>query len=74
MLDNSEPILGPFKKITFLSVPPLLQVSYVQYGKWITGTWLKSIWEKVNQFRITVEIAPLPVCPMLPCEKKVTVR
>jgi hypothetical protein len=37
--------------------------SYVQYGKWITGTWLNSIWEKVDKFRIAVEIAPLPVCP-----------
>jgi hypothetical protein len=26
MLKNSESILGPFKKITFLSVPPLTQV------------------------------------------------
>ncbi len=41
----------------------LLQESYVQYGKWITGTWLKSIWEKVDKFRIMVEIAPLPGCP-----------
>jgi hypothetical protein len=27
------------------------------------GTWLKSMWEKVDKFRIMVEIAPLPVCP-----------
>jgi hypothetical protein len=40
----------------------LLQESFVRYEKWITGTWLKSIWEKVDKFRITVEIAPLPVC------------
>jgi hypothetical protein len=40
-----------------------LQESLVRYGKWITGTWLKSIWEKVEKFWITVEIAPLPVCP-----------
>ncbi len=40
-----------------------LQESFVRYGKWITGTWLKSIWEKVDKFRITVEITPLPVCP-----------
>jgi hypothetical protein len=45
-----------------ISVQPL-QESYVRYGKWITGTWLKSIWEKVDKFRIRVEIAPLPVCP-----------
>jgi hypothetical protein len=45
-----------------ISAQPL-QESFVRYGKWITGTWLKSIWEKVDKFRITVEIAPLPVCP-----------
>jgi hypothetical protein len=45
-----------------ISAQPL-QESYVPYGEWITGTWLKSIWEKVNKLWITVEIAPLPVCP-----------
>jgi hypothetical protein len=40
-----------------------LQESYVRYGKWITNTWLKSIWEKVDRFKITVEIAPLLVDP-----------
>jgi hypothetical protein len=45
-----------------ISAQPL-QESYVQYGKWITGTWLKSIWEKVDKFWIMLEIAPLPVCP-----------
>jgi hypothetical protein len=43
-----------------ISAQPL-QESYVQYGKWIMGTWLKSMWEKVDKFWITVEIAPLPV-------------
>ena len=45
-----------------ISAQPL-QESYEQYGKWITSTWLKSVWEKVKMFSITVEIAPLPVCP-----------
>jgi hypothetical protein len=40
-----------------------LQESYARYGKWITSTWLKSIWEKVNKFKITNEIAPLPIEP-----------
>ena len=44
-----------------ISAQPL-QESYEQYGKWITSTWLKSVWEKVKMFSITVEIAPLPVC------------
>jgi hypothetical protein len=25
-----------------------LQESYERYGKWITSTWLKSVWEKVK--------------------------
>ncbi len=45
-----------------ISAQPL-QESFVRYGKWITGTWLKSVWEKVDKFQITVKIAPLPVCP-----------
>jgi hypothetical protein len=45
-----------------ISAQPL-QESYERYGKWITSTWLKSVWEKVDMFCITVEIAPLPVCP-----------
>ena len=40
-----------------------LQESYERYGKWITNTWLKSVWEKVKMFNITVKIAPLPVGP-----------
>ena len=40
-----------------------LQESYERYVNWITSTWIKSVWEKVMMFSITVEIAPLPVCP-----------
>jgi hypothetical protein len=40
-----------------------LQESFVRYGKWITGTWLNSVWEKVDKFWILVKIAPFPVCP-----------
>ncbi len=29
----------------------------------MTNTWLKSIWEKVDRFDITIEIAPLPIWP-----------
>jgi hypothetical protein len=43
--------------------PQPLQESFVAYGKWVTNTWLKSIWEKVDKFNITVEIAPLPIRP-----------
>jgi hypothetical protein len=38
-----------------ISAQPL-QESYERYGKWITSTWLKSVWEKVKMFNITVEI------------------
>ena len=34
MLENSEPILGPFKKITFLSVPPLAVVAAGVLAAW----------------------------------------
>jgi hypothetical protein len=42
-----------------------LQESFVTYGKWITNTWLKSVWEKVDKFNIKIEIAPLLMSP--PC-------
>jgi hypothetical protein len=29
----------------------------------VTNTWLKSVWEKVDKFNITVEVAPLPIKP-----------
>jgi hypothetical protein len=45
-----------------LSLQPL-QESFVTYEKWVTNTWLKSIWEKVDRFDITIEIAPLPIWP-----------
>jgi hypothetical protein len=45
-----------------VSLQPL-QESFVTYGKWITNTWLKSVWEKVDKFNITIEIAPLPMSP-----------
>jgi hypothetical protein len=43
--------------------PQPFQESFVKQGKWGTDTWLKSIWEKVDKFNITVEIAPLPISP-----------
>jgi hypothetical protein len=43
--------------------PQPLQESFVTYGKWVTNTWLKLIWEKVDRFNITIEIAPLPIRP-----------
>jgi hypothetical protein len=40
------------------------QESYVRYGKWITSTLLKFIWDKVDAFKITIEIPPLPIEPL----------
>jgi hypothetical protein len=45
-----------------LSSQPFQEL-FATYGKWVTNTWLKSIWEKVDKFNITVMIAPLPISP-----------
>ncbi len=41
--------------------PP--QESSCTYGKWVTNTWLKLVWEKVDRFNIKVEITPLAIQP-----------
>ena len=38
-----------------VSLQPL-QESYTKYSSWITHSWLKSLWEKVDLFRIVVEV------------------
>jgi hypothetical protein len=43
-----------------LSSQPLCKL-FRKYGTWVTHTWLYSLWEKVDKFNITVEIAPLPM-------------
>ncbi len=40
-----------------------LQESYAKYGKWITHSWLKLIWEKVDKFNVTIEIVTMPIDP-----------
>jgi hypothetical protein len=35
----------------------------IKYGKWVTHSWLRSLWEKVDKFDVTVEIAPIPIDP-----------
>ena len=40
-----------------------LQESFKTYGRLITNSWIKSVWEKVSKFNIIVEIAPLPIGP-----------
>ncbi len=45
-----------------ISAQPLCK-SFLKYGSWVTHTWLRSLWEKVDKFEIMVEIAPLPMEP-----------
>jgi hypothetical protein len=37
--------------------------SFQKYGKWVTHSWLQSLLEKVDEFDVTVEIAPIPIDP-----------
>jgi hypothetical protein len=45
-----------------LSAQPFCKLFW-KYGTWVTHAWLCSLWEKVDKFNITVEIAPLLVDP-----------
>ena len=38
-----------------------LQESYKKYLAWATSGWLKSLWEKVNMFDITVVLNNIPL-------------
>jgi hypothetical protein len=33
-----------------------LSEPYTQYSKWVTHSWLKSLWEKIDLFQMKVEI------------------
>jgi hypothetical protein len=37
--------------------------SFQKFGKWVTHSWLQSLWEKVDKFDVTVKIAPIPIDP-----------
>jgi hypothetical protein len=39
------------------------QESYLRYHKWITQTWLKTIWEKADKFNVEITLAPLDIRP-----------
>ncbi len=47
-----------------LSLQPL-QESFATYGKLITNTWIRSVWEKASKFDITIKIAPNGSCRWL---------
>ena len=38
-----------------------LQESYGKYGSWITHCWLKTLWEKCNEFGVTVELDDIAI-------------
>ena len=45
-----------------LSIQPF-QTPYHKFNKWVTHSWLKSIWEKVSKFSVKIETMPLPIQP-----------
>ena len=45
-----------------LSIQPF-QAQYHKFQEWITHSWLKSIWEKVSMFSVTIDVIPLPIQP-----------
>ena len=43
-----------------VSLQPLQQ-SYKEYSDWITHSWLKTLWEKLDMFHVLVEFHDLPI-------------
>jgi hypothetical protein len=39
----------------------ILSEPFQQYSKWVTSSWLKSVWEKGDLFNFKVEIKKLPL-------------
>ncbi len=39
----------------------ILSQLFQQYSKWVTHSWLKSVWEKVGLFNLKVKIRELPL-------------
>jgi hypothetical protein len=39
----------------------ILSQPYERYSKWVSHCWLKSVWEKIDLFSLTVEIRALPL-------------
>jgi hypothetical protein len=44
-----------------VSPQPFLE-SYTWYSKWVTHSWLKSLWEKLDLFQVKVEIHDTALC------------
>ncbi len=45
-----------------MSLQPF-QVDYANCQKWVTHSWMKSVWEKASRLRVDIEITNLPVQP-----------
>jgi hypothetical protein len=39
----------------------ILSQPFQRYSKWVTNSWLKSLWEKVDLFNFKVEIKEIPL-------------
>jgi hypothetical protein len=39
------------------------QESYLRYNKLVAQTWVKSIWEKADRFKVEIILAPLGIAP-----------
>ena len=39
----------------------ILAQPYQRYSKWVSQCWLKSVWEKIDLFNLTVEVSALPL-------------
>ena len=45
-----------------ISTQPLRE-SFLRYNKWVTRTWLHSIWEKADRFNVDICLASLDMTP-----------
>ena len=43
-----------------VSLQPLQQ-SYKEYSDWVTHSWLKTLWEKLDLFHVSVEFHDIPI-------------
>jgi hypothetical protein len=39
----------------------ILSKDYRRYSRWVSHCWLKSVWEKIDLFNLTVKIRELPL-------------
>jgi hypothetical protein len=39
----------------------ILVEPFARYSKWVTHCWLRSVWEKVDRFRLQTEVSELPL-------------